>query len=89
MLIMLAAVGFVLLIACVNVASLLLARAETLQREVAIRTAMGANSFALLRQFFMEGVVLSLSGALVGLLFAFAGLRLIIAAGQQSIPRAS
>ncbi len=89
MLIMLAAVGFVLLIACVNVASLLLARAETRQREVAIRTAMGANSFALLRQFFMEGVVLSLSGALVGLLFAFAGLRLIIAAGQQSIPRAS
>jgi putative ABC transport system permease protein len=86
---MLAAVGFVLLISCVNVANLLLARAEGRQREVAIRTAMGANNFALLRQFFIEGLVLSIGGALVGLVLAFAGLRVIVAAGEQSIPRAS
>jgi putative ABC transport system permease protein len=86
---MLAAVGFVLLISCVNVANLLLARAESRQREVAIRTAMGANSFDLLRQFFIEGLVLSTGGAIVGLALTFAGLRSIVAAGEQSIPRAS
>ena len=86
---LLGAVGFVLLIACVNVANLLLARAEARQREIAIRRAMGAALPQLIRQFVMEGVVLALGGALVGLLLAFVGLRLIVAAGQTSIPRAA
>jgi predicted permease len=88
MLMLLGAVGFVLLISCANVANLLLARAEGRQREVAIRTAMGASPLALLRQFFVEGLVLSLGGAAVGLALAFAGLRAIVVAGEQSIPRA-
>ncbi|MFN7933587.1 MAG: ABC transporter permease [Bryobacteraceae bacterium] len=88
MLTMLAAVVFVLLIACGNVANLLLARAEGRQREISIRTAMGADLRALLGQFLVEGVLLSLLGAVLGLLFAFAGLRTIVALNAGSIPRA-
>ncbi|MBS1829633.1 MAG: ABC transporter permease [Acidobacteria bacterium] len=88
MLTMLAAVMFVLLIACGNVANLLLARAEGRQREISIRTAMGADLRALLGQFLVEGVLLSLLGAVLGLLFAFAGLRTIVALNAGSIPRA-
>jgi len=88
MLTMLAAVVFVLLIACGNVANLLLARAEGRQREISIRTAMGADTRALLAQFLVEGVLLSLLGAVLGLLFAFAGLRTIVTWNAGSIPRA-
>ena len=89
MLMLLGAVAFVLLIACVNVANLLLARAEARQREIAIRKAMGAQVWRLARQFITEGVVLSLSGALLGLGLAFAGLRIIARTNAASIPRAN
>jgi len=88
MLMLLGAVAFVLLIACVNVANLLLARSEARQREVAVRRAIGASTGQLLRQFITEGTVLSLAGAVLGTLLATQGLRLISAFGSNSIPRA-
>lgn len=86
---MFAAVGFVLLIACGNVANLLLARAEARQREIAVRRAMGASTAGLVRQFVVEGILLSLGGAVAGLALAFGCLKLILSAAGASLPRAA
>jgi predicted permease len=89
LLMLLGAVAFVLLIACVNVANLLLARAEARRREIAIRSALGADLWRLAQQFVTEGLLLSSIGALLGLVMAFAGMHLIQVTNAGAIPRAA
>jgi predicted permease len=86
MLVLLAAVGFVLLIACSNIAGLMLARASGHAREIAVRAALGAGRWRLIRQTLVESLVLAFAGAVAGLACAFAGVRALLTLAPENAP---
>src|SRR5262249_7928496 len=85
--VLLGSISILLLIACANVANLLLVRAEGRGQELAVRTALGAGRGQIARALMVESLTLSLAGGLIGVALAYGGLRILIAYGPATLPR--